>query len=64
MCEVKLLEMTKYEIFTCFSKKKKKSSAFHNNYYKISNIINTNISFRFLVIKVFFCQSNKILMFI
>ena len=25
MCEVKLLEMTKYEIFTCFSKKKKKN---------------------------------------
>ena len=35
-------------------KKKKNSFAFHNNYYKISNIINTNISFRFLIIKVFF----------
>ena len=23
MCEVKLLEMTKYEIFTCFKEKKK-----------------------------------------
>ena len=36
MCDMKLLEMIKYEIFTCLSKKN--PPAFSNNYYKILRV--------------------------
>ena len=36
MCDVKLLEMIKYEIFTCLSKKH--PPAFYDNYYKILRV--------------------------
>ena len=59
MCDVKLLEMIKYEIFTCLSKKH--PPAFYDNYYKILRVCVYKLLYKWLQNKVLSFNKNVLL---